>query len=113
MSKKTRVCVIGAGPRGLIVARHLLESPNTEVVVFESKSEVGGQWFYEHDKSALTDKLEEAKKFDNYCKLYGDVHQSVHRDLLCNLPHFCMEFKDYSIRDFDPEAPSILNAKGY
>ena len=42
-----RVCVIGAGPAGLISLRHLVSRPDDfEVVAFEQMSKVGGQWLY-------------------------------------------------------------------
>src|SRR6187200_3454896 len=38
-----RVAVIGAGPSGLLTAKHALEA-GFEVTVFEASGELGGQW---------------------------------------------------------------------
>ncbi|MDG1234077.1 MAG: NAD(P)-binding domain-containing protein [Pseudomonadales bacterium] len=40
---KARVCVVGAGPSGLIMARSLMRA-GAEVVVYERHSDVGGIW---------------------------------------------------------------------
>lgn len=65
-SQKIRVCVIGAGPSGISVARHLSENLNElEITVFEKSREVGGQWLYS----------DEPEKDE-----YGhDVHSSMYK----------------------------------
>lgn len=52
LSATLPVCIIGAGPSGLTVARRL-ETKKREVVLFESQPKVGGkaQALYEEDES--------------------------------------------------------------
>lgn len=45
MSKKKRVCVIGAGPSGITAAKNLLDEHH-EVVVYDYGNEVGGNWVF-------------------------------------------------------------------
>ena len=40
------VCVIGAGPSGLVAARELRKEGHS-VVVMEQNHDIGGQWLYE------------------------------------------------------------------
>ncbi|KAF2316080.1 hypothetical protein GH714_040875 [Hevea brasiliensis] len=46
LSLSKNVCVIGAGPSGLVAARELRKEGH-KVVVLEQKHDVGGQWLYE------------------------------------------------------------------
>jgi cation diffusion facilitator CzcD-associated flavoprotein CzcO len=43
-----RVAILGAGPAGICVARHLLEE-GFEITVYEKGSHIGGLWVYEND----------------------------------------------------------------
>ena len=70
LDKKKRVCIIGAGPRGLVTCRHLSQMKNLEVVVFESKEEVGGLWFYQ-EANTVDPKFDRLKYVDNYYHLYN------------------------------------------
>lgn len=45
MSKKKRVCVIGAGPSGITAAKNLLDEHH-DVVVYDYGNEVGGNWVF-------------------------------------------------------------------
>ncbi|XVF54363.1 hypothetical protein PTKIN_Ptkin05aG0175400 [Pterospermum kingtungense] len=60
------VCVIGAGPSGLVAARELRKESHTTVVL-EQNHEIGGQWLYEPNvvksKEKNTEKVME-KVFD-------------------------------------------------
>ncbi|KAH6934858.1 hypothetical protein HPB50_001542 [Hyalomma asiaticum] len=47
MSKK-QVCVVGAGPAGLVCARQMLDY-DFNVVLYERSSEIGGLWVYHDD----------------------------------------------------------------
>ena len=39
-----RIAVIGAGPSGLVAAKHALEA-GFDVTVFEASDDLGGQWY--------------------------------------------------------------------
>ena len=42
-----KICIIGAGPSGLAVAKHLLaESAYEAIDIIEQQAEVGGVWLY-------------------------------------------------------------------
>lgn len=44
---KQQICVIGAGPGGLISTKNLADHPDEfEIIVFEKQSDVGGLWIY-------------------------------------------------------------------
>ncbi|MGS0685116.1 FAD-dependent oxidoreductase [Nakamurella sp. GG22] len=43
LSRAARVAVIGAGPGGLVSAKHAIEA-GFEVSVFEASDQLGGQW---------------------------------------------------------------------
>ena len=45
-SQTKNVCVIGAGPSGLVAARELRKEGH-RVVLLEQNHDVGGQWLYE------------------------------------------------------------------
>ncbi|NQZ13158.1 MAG: NAD(P)-binding domain-containing protein, partial [Algicola sp.] len=50
-SGKKRICVIGAGPAGLVMAKSLLEEGHTPVI-FESMDQLGGIWYMAEGKTA-------------------------------------------------------------
>ena len=41
-----KICVIGAGPCGLAVAKNLLQQGLTDFIVFEKNGQVGGNWIF-------------------------------------------------------------------
>jgi thioredoxin reductase len=85
-----RVAVIGAGPAGLVAAKHFKDCPDVrEVKVFECRDEVGGQWHY----SALTDCETPAE--DLHKQVYSTAQCSMYDDLYVNLPSHLMTFKDF------------------
>ncbi|KAF5184275.1 Flavin-containing monooxygenase fmo gs-ox-like [Thalictrum thalictroides] len=79
------VCVIGAGPSGLVAARELRKEGHT-VVVLEQNHEVGGQWLYEPNIEG-EDPLGKA----NVLK----VHSSVYASLRLTSPREIMGFTDF------------------
>jgi hypothetical protein len=46
MNPEAKICVIGAGPCGIAVAKNLLEEGLTQFVVFEKNQQVGGNWIF-------------------------------------------------------------------
>ncbi|XP_042465373.1 flavin-containing monooxygenase FMO GS-OX-like 9 [Zingiber officinale] len=71
------VCVVGAGPTGLVSARELLREGHS-VVVLEQNHDLGGQWLYQDAASAT-----------------ATVHSSVYASLRLNAPRIYMEFTDF------------------
>jgi len=100
------VCIIGAGPRGLVSARHLSEVKNLEVVIFESKSDVGGVWLFQNED-------ESTYRSNNYNNLYNCDQNSIYQTLLTNLPYFFMELKDFPMREFKSEIPNFITIDLY
>ena len=112
VSTKKKVCIIGAGPRGLVTARHISTVENLEVTVFESKDNVGGVWLYQEANSA-DPKYEQNKQTDNYFKLYNCFNGSMYENLVTNLPYFFMEYKDLGMKDVDENFPIFLGVSDY
>ncbi|KAH6799097.1 Flavin-binding monooxygenase family protein [Perilla frutescens var. frutescens] len=83
LSKK--VCVIGAGPAGLVAARELRKESH-DVVVIEQKHEVGGQWLYDP-------KVEEENPLGK--NHFLKVHSSVYASLRLISPREIMGFTDF------------------
>lgn len=75
------VCVIGAGPSGLVAARELRKEGHN-VVVLEQKHDVGGQWLYDPDV-----KTEDP--------LGLNVHSSIYHSLRLTSPREIMGFTDF------------------
>ncbi|KAL6973419.1 hypothetical protein U1Q18_027600 [Sarracenia purpurea var. burkii] len=80
-----QVCVIGAGPSGLVTARELREEGHS-VVVFEQSHDVGGQWLYDPNVED-EDPLGKAAAVK--------VHSSVYASLRLNSPREIMGFTDF------------------
>nr|GEU46808.1 flavin-containing monooxygenase FMO GS-OX-like 9 [Tanacetum cinerariifolium] len=70
------VCVIGAGPSGLVAARELKKEGH-KVVVLEQNHDVGGQWLYDP-------KVEDQ-----------DPHSSIYESLRLTSPREIMGFTDF------------------
>ncbi|XP_024028166.1 flavin-containing monooxygenase FMO GS-OX-like 9 [Morus notabilis] len=86
-SSKT-VCVIGAGPSGLVAARELRKEGHT-VVVLEQSHDVGGQWLYNpnvegHEPMGPKDMTR-----------FLEVHSSVYASLRLVSPRETMGFTDF------------------
>jgi len=110
--QKRRICIIGAGPRGLVALRHLTSDSDNEVVAFEAKDDIGGLWYYQ-DANTVDPKYERLRSEDNFYKLYGSFQGSLYEDLTTNIPYFYMEFKDFSYRDIEKDIPIFINPKQY
>ncbi|KAI3454720.1 hypothetical protein Pfo_011383 [Paulownia fortunei] len=83
LSKK--VCVIGAGPAGLVAARELRKEGHN-VVVIEQSHEVGGQWLYDP-------KVEEENPLGK--ESFLKVHSSIYASLRLTSPREIMGFTDF------------------
>ncbi|XP_022998277.1 flavin-containing monooxygenase FMO GS-OX-like 9 [Cucurbita maxima] len=84
--KERKVCVIGAGPSGLVAARELRKEGH-KVVVFEQNHDIGGQWLYDpHVQNEHP--LGKASNFLN-------VHSSVYASLRIASPREIMGFSDF------------------
>ncbi|XP_057443116.1 flavin-containing monooxygenase FMO GS-OX-like 9 [Lotus japonicus] len=79
------VCVIGAGPSGLVAARELRKEGH-QVVVLEQNHEVGGQWLYEPNVQG-EDPLGR--------KTILKVHSSLYESLRLTSPREIMGFSDF------------------
>ncbi|KAK8511731.1 hypothetical protein V6N13_029325 [Hibiscus sabdariffa] len=79
------VCVIGAGPSGLVAARELRKEGHTAVVL-EQNHDIGGQWLYEPNVEA-EDPLGKTK--------YLNVHSSIYDSLRIASPREIMGFTDF------------------
>ncbi|KAB2000025.1 hypothetical protein ES319_D12G203400v1 [Gossypium barbadense] len=79
------VCVIGAGPSGLVAARELRKEGHTAVVL-EQNHDIGGQWLYEPNVEK-EDPLGKNK--------FLDVHSSVYDSLRIVSPREIMGFTDF------------------
>lgn len=79
------VCVIGAGPSGLVAARELRKEGHSAVVL-EQNHDVGGQWLYEPDVEG-----EDPLGRNNFLK----VHSSIYDSLRLISPREIMGFTDF------------------
>jgi thioredoxin reductase len=86
---RIRVCIIGAGASGLCAARHVIKA-GLAPVVFEASSVVGGLWVY-------TDKVGK------------NVHSSIYKNLVTNLPKELMAFPDYPFSEAKTPGRSFLH----
>ncbi|KAL0416184.1 UNVERIFIED_CONTAM: Flavin-containing monooxygenase FMO GS-OX-like 9 [Sesamum latifolium] len=84
-SSSKKVCVIGAGPAGLVAARELRQEGHSAVVL-EQSHDVGGQWLYDP-------KVEEENPLgkDRFLK----VHSSIYASLRLTSPREIMGFTDF------------------
>ncbi|CAO2818542.1 unnamed protein product [Amaranthus hypochondriacus] len=80
------VCVIGAGPSGLVAARELKKEGH-KVVVLEQNHDIGGQWLYD-PKIEGEDPLGRATKFLK-------VHSSMYESLRLASPREIMGYTDF------------------
>ncbi|KAL3528436.1 hypothetical protein ACH5RR_007758 [Cinchona calisaya] len=82
------VCVIGAGPSGLVAARELRKEGH-KVVVLEQNHDVGGQWLYEPNAEN-----EDPLGRNSVLK----VHSSVYASLRLASPRETMGFTDFPFK---------------
>ncbi|KAF8089545.1 hypothetical protein N665_0502s0012 [Sinapis alba] len=85
MSQSKTVCVIGAGPSGLVSARELKKEGH-KVVVMEQNDDVGGQWLYQPNVEE-EDPLGKTKTLK--------VHSSIYSSLRLISPREVMGFSDF------------------
>ncbi|KAL0658905.1 hypothetical protein Bca4012_079490 [Brassica carinata] len=85
MSQSKTVCVIGAGPSGLVSARELKKEGH-KVVVMEQNDDVGGQWLYQPNVEE-EDPLGKTKILK--------VHSSIYSSLRLISPREIMGFSDF------------------
>ncbi|KAG1347847.1 Flavin-containing monooxygenase FMO GS-OX-like 9 [Cocos nucifera] len=79
------VCVLGAGPSGLVAARELRREGHS-VVVLEQNHDVGGQWLYDP-------RVEEEDALGRVAPL--KVHSSAYASLRVMSPRLSMGFTDF------------------
>ncbi|XP_030531799.1 flavin-containing monooxygenase FMO GS-OX-like 9 [Rhodamnia argentea] len=79
------VCVIGAGPSGLVAARELRKEGHS-VVVLEQSHDIGGQWLYEPNVEG-----EDPLGRDPFLK----VHSSMYESLRLLSPREIMGYSDF------------------
>lgn len=84
-NQSKHVCVIGAGPSGLVAARELRKEGHS-VVVIEQNHDIGGQWLYEPKVEG-----EEALGNSTFLK----VHSSIYDSLRLFSPREIMGFSDF------------------
>lgn len=85
------VCVIGAGPSGLVVARELRKEGH-HAVVLEQKHDIGGQWLYDPN-------VEDEDPLGKGALL--KVHSSIYTSLRVISPREIMGFSDFPFIDKD------------
>lgn len=84
-NQSKNVCVIGAGPSGLVAARELRKEGHV-VVVLEQNHDVGGQWLYEPNVEG-----EDPLGRNTFLK----VHSSIYGSLRLVSPREIMGFTDF------------------
>ncbi|POO01943.1 FAD/NAD(P)-binding domain containing protein [Trema orientale] len=101
-----RVCVIGAGPSGLVVAASELRKEGHSAVVLEQNDDVGGQWLYDpnvegHDH-LVRDMISTTSPDSNSIissstttTTFLKVHSSVYASLRVASPREIMGFTDF------------------
>ena len=86
-SGKPKVCVIGAGPTGLVALRHLKDI--ADCTAYELKDQIGGLWVYNENNDETRD------KDDKFYELYGHTHESIYQDLTTIVPIYFLVYKDF------------------
>ncbi|UAW64149.1 amino acid adenylation domain-containing protein [Mycoavidus sp. HKI] len=83
-ARRKRICVVGAGPGGLVMAKSLLEE-NHEPIVYESQQSLGGVWNLSRDKvvgTYSTTRFQNSKDTSFFSDFYPgdmeDMFPSVH-----------------------------------
>lgn len=84
-TQSKHVCVIGAGPSGLVAARELRKEGHS-VVVLEQNHDVGGQWLYDPNVE-----VEDPLGRNTFLK----VHSSIYNSLRLTSPREIMGFTDF------------------
>ena len=79
-----RICVIGAGPCGITIAKNLLQQQVTDFVVFEKNHVLGGNWVFDEQ--------------NNHASVYETTHIISSKRL--------SEFEDFPMPEDYPDYPS-------
>lgn len=45
--EKIKICIIGAGPAGLVAVKYSKECPDVECVCYERQGKIGGMWNFQ------------------------------------------------------------------
>ena len=91
LKKDVAVCVIGAGPCGLTIAKNLLQQKVTQFVVFEKQAQLGGNWVFNEE--------------NNHSSVYETTHLISSKKL--------SEFEDFPMPDDYPDYPSHSQILAY
>ncbi|KAL6584064.1 hypothetical protein OROMI_003353 [Orobanche minor] len=84
-----KVCVVGAGPAGLVAAREMVKEGH-DVVVIEQSHDIGGQWLYDPNVEQ-EDPMGLPRRDDGFLK----VHSSIYASLRLTSPREIMGFTDF------------------
>ena len=84
---KPKVCIIGAGPTGLVALRHLKDI--ADCTCFEMKNQIGGLWVYKDTTDFETSEL------DQFKQMYGHAQESIYHDLTTIVPKYFLAYKDF------------------
>ncbi len=79
---KVRVCVIGVGPSGITMLKHLIDE-GIEVVAYDKNKEVGGNWIFSEE----------------------ETHSSVFETTHIISSKTLSQYEDFTFDDFDPTIP--------
>lgn len=85
-NQSKNVCVIGAGPAGLVAAREIRKEGH-KVIVLEQNHDIGGQWLYDDKNIEGEDPLGR----NSFLK----VHSSIYNSLRTQSPREVMGFTDF------------------
>ncbi|XP_010423170.1 PREDICTED: flavin-containing monooxygenase FMO GS-OX-like 9 [Camelina sativa] len=89
-SRSKKVCVIGAGPAGLVSARELRKEGH-KVVVLEQNGDVGGQWLYQPNVEEEDPLGRSSGSINGELK----VHSSIYSSLRLTSPREIMGYSDF------------------
>ncbi|PON68904.1 Flavin monooxygenase FMO [Parasponia andersonii] len=92
MCLSKRVCVIGAGPSGLVAARELRKEGHSAVVL-EQNDDVGGQWLYDPNVEGHDPLGRDISGGSS--STFLEVHSSVYASLRLVSPRETMGFTDF------------------
>lgn len=88
--RSKKVCVIGAGPAGLVSARELRKEGH-KVVVIEQNDDVGGQWLYQSNVEQEDPLGRSSDSINGALK----VHSSIYSSLRLTSPREIMGYSDF------------------
>ncbi|CAN8298645.1 unnamed protein product [Cochlearia groenlandica] len=97
-NRSKKVCVIGAGPSGLVSARELRKEGH-KVVVMEQNDDVGGQWLYQpnvEEEDPLVGRI--SRRNGSNIDIDGallKVHSSIYSSLRLTSPREIMGYSDF------------------